>query len=65
VTSRPTTELSDPAHEDSRFETAARWPGSLQRLVLRPVESSKTSIKEGQNTLRFVLKYLTVLLLCG
>ena len=45
--------------------TETRWPGSLQRLVLRPVERVKTSMKAGQNTFRFFFQYLTVLLLCG
>jgi len=44
--------------------TETRWPGSLQRLVLRPVERVKTSMKAGQNTFRFFFQYLTVLLLC-
>jgi len=38
---------------------------SLHPVVLRPVELSKTPIKAGQNSLRFMLQYLTSLLLCG
>lgn len=36
-----TTELSDPAHEDSRIETEARWPGS--RWIIQATPHKKTS----------------------